>query len=244
MATKSNPLYGRITSAQVLEVLKYSSGSDLKVQQAQLTATCNQLEQLSTPSIGLSELLDMEDRDLLKRAAVLLRDLNRHVERAKEVRVELEKREDKARKAYLVAISGLIAKRFPSVTDETPGRAEQLLEIMELHLALFDCNYLEDYYEGGLSSQFGRDFDRFESGEETLTQAVNGAAQNLRYDLGQRLGYSSKQPDPAKALQAVIEEADRLRPAAKAKNQGLFQRIERVLAREQTIRITADQHQP
>lgn len=120
MATKSTPLYGRITSAQVLEVLKYSSGSDLKTQQAQLTATCNQLEQLSTPSIGLSELLDMEDRDLLKRAAVLLRDLNRHVERAKEVRVELEKREDKARKAYLVAISGLIAKRFPSVTDETP----------------------------------------------------------------------------------------------------------------------------
>jgi len=59
-----------------------------------------------------------------------------------------EKREDKARKAYLVAISGLIAKRFPSVTDETSGRAEQLLEIMELHLALFDCNYLEDYYEG------------------------------------------------------------------------------------------------
>ena len=99
MATKSTPLYGRITSAQVLEVLKYSSGSDLKTQQAQLTATCNQLEQLSTPSIGLSELLDMEDRDLLKRAAVLLRDLNRHVERAKEVRVELEKREDKARKA-------------------------------------------------------------------------------------------------------------------------------------------------
>lgn len=69
MATKSNPLYGRITSAQVLEVLKYSSGSDLKTQQAQLTATCNQLEQLSTPSIGLSELLDMDDRDLLKRAA-------------------------------------------------------------------------------------------------------------------------------------------------------------------------------
>ncbi|EPN6725207.1 hypothetical protein I5S84_14150 [Pseudomonas putida] len=65
----------------------------------------------------------------------------------------------------------------------------------------------------------------------------------MRYDLGQRLGYSSKQPDPAKALQAVIEEADRLRPAAKAKNQGLFQRIERVLAREQTIRITADPHQ-
>ncbi|ESW37062.1 hypothetical protein IZU98_23350 (plasmid) [Pseudomonas fulva] len=57
------------------------------------------------------------------------------------------------------------------------------------------------------------------------------------------MGYSSKQPDPAKALQAVIEEADRLRPAAKAKNQGLFQRIERVLAREQTIRITADPHQ-
>lgn len=54
MATKSTPLYGRITSAQVLEVLKYSSGSDLKTQQAQLTATCNQLEQLSTPSIGLS----------------------------------------------------------------------------------------------------------------------------------------------------------------------------------------------
>ncbi|MCQ1989439.1 hypothetical protein NNX13_06075 [Pseudomonas sp. Eb3] len=45
------------------------------------------------------------------------------------------------------------------------------------------------------------------------------------------------------AYQAVIEEADRLRPAAKAKNQGLFQRIERVLAREQTIRITADPHQ-
>ena len=44
MATKSTPLYGRITSAQVLEVLKYSSGSDLKTQQAQLTATCNQLE--------------------------------------------------------------------------------------------------------------------------------------------------------------------------------------------------------
>ncbi|OAS12294.1 hypothetical protein AYO08_06015 [Pseudomonas putida] len=239
MATKSIPLYGRITSAQVLEVLKYSSGKDLTTQQAQLTTACNQLEQLSTPNTGLSELLAMEERDLLKRAAELLRDLNRHVERAKEVRVALEKREDKARKAYLGAISGLIAKRFPSVTDETPGRAEQLLEIMELHLALFDCNYLEDYYDGGLSSQFGRDFDRFDSGEETLTQAVNGAAQNLRYDLGQRLGYSSKQPDPAKALQAVIEEADQLRPGAKVKNAGLFQRIERVLAREQDARLSA-----
>ena len=36
-----------------------------------------------------------------------------------------------------------------------PGRDEQLLEIMELHLALFDCNYLEDYYEGGFRRNSG-----------------------------------------------------------------------------------------
>lgn len=234
----------RITTEQVLDLMRYYSGADLKAQQSKLTSTATQLEKLAQADRGLGELLELAERDVLKQAAVLIKELNVRVERAKEIKVREEKRRAKERDEYSKAVNQALYDRFPPVTEDSPDKPERLLAIVELHLGLFECNFLEDYWDDGKSSHFGRDFDRWEKRQETLTYIVNVSSQNLRSDLNYRLEYleragerGDKSLTAAQALQDVLEAADQKRDVVRLNNPALFEYIERLLAIEKASNV-------
>lgn len=226
----------RIKPEQVLEALRFYTGKQLKAEQTKLSSTATQLEKLRTGK--LAQFLDSDERDTIERAAKLVRELNLRVEHAKDIKVREEKRREREREAYFASTTQAIKKRFPEIPKDAADLPDRLLVIVELHLGLFQCKLLEDYWPGGKPAHFGRSFDRWQSGQDTLGYLVNTSLSEIKRDLEDRLNYiRSTTPDPAQALQEFLEAAQAARPEVRSKQSALFDRIERLLTIEKSANV-------
>lgn len=236
MSKQPPPLSWRITPEQVLEALRFYSGKELQAEQTKLSSAATQLEKLSTGT--LAQFLDQEERETIQHAANLVRELNIRVEHAKEIKVREEKRLERQREAYYAAATRAVNGSFPAIPTDAVDLPERLLVIIELHLGLFEGNFLDGYYAGDLTARFGRNFDRWQNGRDSLLYLVNTSLSEIKRDLEDRLHYvRSQTPDPALALQEMLEAARTKRDRVRAKNLALFDRIEHLFAIEKADNV-------
>lgn len=135
------PTAASITTEQVLNVTRYLTAKELRAYQGKLTATSKELDRLIDKT-GLGRLMGLEEQELIRQAAGLVRTINLRIEHAK----EKKQREEKGRADRFRALDQqaheLTQQAYP-LPIETP---EQQLEVVRTALVLNQARVLQIYY--------------------------------------------------------------------------------------------------
>lgn len=240
MSKETTPLSWRITTGQMLEALRYYSGNELKAEQTKLSGAATQLEKITTGKLG--SFLEYEEREIIRQAAVLVRQLNIRVEHAKETKVREEKRSEKERKEFSAACTKAIAESFPDVS-ETDDLLSLIEHYAELHLGLYKCGFLSTHLNNRAAEDIGKEIAQWSQEQPAWHQvrrsvlgSAKGILYHLKYDVEHVLLFRSGEI-PKAVLSEALEKAGALRTIIRAENQALFKKIDQFIAIEKSTNV-------
>lgn len=240
MSKDTTRLSWRITTEQMLEALRFYNGKELKAEQTKLSGAATQLEKIATGKLG--SFLEYEEREIIRQAAVLVRQLNIRVEHAKETKVREEKRLEKERKEFSAACAKAIAESFPEVS-ETDDLLSSIEHYVELHLGLYKCGFLSMHLTSMVAEDVGKEIAQWSQEQPAWHQvrrSVLGSARtilyHLKYDVEINLAYRSGEI-PKVVLGEALEKAGALRTVIRAENQALFDKIDQFIAIEKSTNV-------
>lgn len=140
--TPSNrPTAASITTEQVLNLTHFLTAKELRAYQGKLTATSKELDRL-VDKTGIGRLMSLEEQELIKQAADIVRTINLRIEHAKEKKQREEKERANRFRALDKQARDLAHQAYPLPIETL----EQKLDVVRTALVLNQARVLQDYY--------------------------------------------------------------------------------------------------